>query len=94
MIASCNICQNFQVRQHDLPLEKQPTPDHPWQIRASGLFGFDGKQYMIVTNMYPKLCFVQKIPSAGATSAAIVSKMKDIFAEHGVTDILRSDNGP
>ena len=34
------------------------------------------------------------MPSAGATSAAIISKMKEIFAEHGVPDILRSDNGP
>ena len=34
------------------------------------------------------------MPSAGATSAAIIGKMKEIFAEHGVPDILRSDNGP
>ena len=34
------------------------------------------------------------MPSAGATSAAVISKMKEIFAEHGVPDILRSDNGP
>ena len=34
------------------------------------------------------------MPSARVTSAAIFTKMKDIFAEHGVPDILRSDNGP
>ena len=34
------------------------------------------------------------MPSAGATSAAIISKMREIFAEHGVPDILRSNNGP
>ena len=32
--------------------------------------------------------------SAGATSAAIVSKMKETFTEHGVPDVLRSDNRP
>ena len=32
--------------------------------------------------------------SAGATSAAVISKMKEIFAEHGVPEILRIDNGP
>ena len=39
------------------------------------------------------MCFVPKIPPAGATSAAIIGKMKEIFAEHGVPDVLRSDNG-
>ena len=34
------------------------------------------------------------MPSAGATSAAVIIKMKEIFSEHGVLDILRSDNGP
>ena len=33
------------------------------------------------------------MPFAG-TSAAFISTMKEIFAEHGVPDILRSDNGP
>ena len=33
------------------------------------------------------------MPSARVTSAAI-GKMKDLFPEHGVPDILRSDNGP
>ena len=28
MINSCYTCQHFQVRQCNLPQEKQPTPDH------------------------------------------------------------------
>ena len=34
------------------------------------------------------------MPPSGATTAAVVSKMKEIFAEHGIPDVLRSDNGP
>ena len=49
---------------------------------------------MVMTDMYSKMCFVQKLSSVGATPTAIISKMKEIFAEHGVPDILRSDNGP
>ena len=37
---------------------------------------------------------MQKKLSAGATSAAIICKIKEIFAKHGVPDVLRSDNGP
>ena len=61
---------------------------------ASDLFDFDGGQYMVVVNMYSKMCFVWKMPSAGATSAVIISKMKEIFSEYGIPDILKSDNGP
>ena len=43
MINSCNTCQYFQARQCDLPLEKQPTCNCPWQIMASDLFSFDGE---------------------------------------------------
>ena len=94
MISSCNTCQHFQVRQCNLPLEKQPTPDCPWQIMASDLFDFNGGQYIAMADMYSKMCFVQKMPSAIVTSAAIISKMKEIFAEHGVPNVLRRDNGP
>ena len=31
---------------------------------------------------------------SGATTAAVVSKMKEIFAKHGIPDVLRNDNGP
>ena len=34
--------QQFQAKQCDTPLEKCPTPDHPWQTVASDLFDFDG----------------------------------------------------
>ena len=47
-----------------------------------------------MADMYSKMCFVWKMPSAGATSAAIISMMNEIFPEHGVPDVLRSDKGP
>ena len=55
-------------------------------------FYFNGGQYMVMADMYSKMCFVQKMASPGATSAAIISKMKETFVEHQVPDILRSDN--
>ena len=60
---------------------------------TSDLFDFDGGQYIFVAEMCTKMCFVQKMPSTRATSAAIISKMKELFAEHRVPDILSSDNG-
>ena len=61
---------------------------------ASDLFDFDRAQYMVIADMYSKMCFVRKMPSSGATAAAVISKMKELFAEHRVPDVLRSNNGP
>ena len=94
MITSCTTCQRFQAKQCDTPLEKHPRPDHPWSVVASDLFDFDGGQYMVMADMYSNMFFVRKMPPSGATTAAVVSKMKEIFAEHGIPDVLRSDNGP
>ena len=49
---------------------------------------------MVVADMYSMVCFVWKMPSTETTSATTFCKMKEMFAEHGVPDILRSDNGP
>ena len=38
MFNTCNTCQYSWVRQCDLLLQKQPTPDCPWQIMASDFF--------------------------------------------------------
>ena len=73
MINSYNTYLCFQARQCDLPLEKQPTPHCPCQIVASDLLDLDGGQFIV---MYSKMCFVWKMPSAGATSAAIISQMR------------------
>ena len=43
---------------------------------------------MIMANMYSKTCFVRKMPASGATAAAVINRMKGIFAEHGVPNIL------
>ena len=49
---------------------------------------------MVMADTYSKMCFVWKMPSAADTSAVIISKIKGILAEHGIPDVLRSDNGP
>ena len=94
MITSCTTCKRLQAKQCNTPLEKHPRPDCPWSVVASDLFDFDGRQYMVMADMYSKMFFMQKMPSSGATTAAVVSKMKEIFAKHGIPDVLRSDNGP
>ena len=60
---------------------------------ASDLFDFNVEPYIVMADMYSKMCFVWKMSSAGVTSAAIFSMLKEIFAENAVPDILKSGNG-
>ena len=48
--------------------------------------------YLIVSDYYSKFPFVYAITSP-VTSAAVISKMKSLFAEQGVPQRAVSDNG-
>ena len=81
MVQSFSTYQQFETKPCNLPLERQSTPDDPWQSMASDLSDFDGTQGMIVADVYSKMCFLRKRPLPGATAATVVSKMKEFFMD-------------
>ena len=56
------------------------------------LFEFETRQSLIVTDYVSSFGEIDNMTST--TSAAVIRKIKSIFAWHGVPDKLRSDNGP
>lgn len=49
---------------------------------------------MLISDYYTKYPFVRKIPRGQCSSKTIIEMTKQIFSEHGVPTIVRSDNGP
>ena len=43
---------------------------------------------------YTKMPFVRKMPPLQCSSAKTIATMKELFAEHGIPEIIRTDNGP
>ena len=91
---SCSICQELQSKQAKEPLMPTEIPPRPWHTVGSDLFYLDGSEYLLVANYYSKFTFSGKIPPGKSTSKTVIELMKQIFSEHGIPHVIRSDNGP
>jgi len=90
MINSCITCRNNgpEVKQPLRPIE---TPARPWQVIASDLFHFKGKNYLLVVDLYsryPEFALLRSM-----TSQEVIKHLKSIFARHGIPELMISDNG-
>ena len=88
-------CQTCAMNGPSLPKENwaaKDAPTRPWQILGVDLFEFETRQYLIVADYFSSFGEIDNMTST--TSFAVIRKMKLIFARHGVSDKLRSDNGP
>ena len=74
------------------PLIPSPLLDYPWQVVVSDLFELHGKQYLLLVDYFSRYPEVVGLPSA--TSNAVISAIRPMFARHGIPEVLRSDNGP
>ena len=55
---------------------------------------FDGSEYLFIVNYYSKMSIVRKMPTSQCNSAKTITVLKELFAEHGIPEEIRSDNGP
>ena len=67
-------------------------PSFPWQKLGTDLFDYQGAKYLLVTDYYRKYPIVRKLNLS--TSAAVITHLKSVFAEHGIAGTLVSDNSP
>lgn len=73
------------------PLMPTPLPDYPWQVLGSDLFQLRGVNYLLLVDysQYPEV-----VKLTCTTSPAIIAAMKVIFSQHGIPEILQTDNAP
>ena len=91
LVRSCTTCVTT-INQRSEPLIPGELPERPWQKVATDLFELEGKTFLLVVDYHSRYPEVAKLSST--TSAAIIERMKSIFARHGIPEILMSDNGP
>ena len=81
--------------------EDQPTPkeplmsasftSHPWERIATDLFELKGKLYLIVVDCYSRWFEITQLHID--TSRAVIQALKELFAVHGIPDLIIFDNG-
>lgn len=88
-------CETCQVTRH----APAKAPVHPWEwsrepwVRLHIDFAgpFKGQIFFIVVDSYSKWLEVRHVPTTSALSAITV--LRELFATHGLPDVLVSDNG-
>ena len=74
------------------PLITTSLPECPCQVIAADLCTLQGSNYLVVVNYFSQYPEVIQLRSTTFTSVAVA--LKSIFAQHGIPDVLMSDNAP
>ena len=94
VIQACNTCQEFLPQQPRETMIPSDLPPRPWHTIGTDLFLFDDDEYLLIADYYSKFQIVRKIPRGNSNSKTVADLARQVFGEHGVPEIVRSDNGP
>ena len=94
MVEACPTCQQHHPQEPRQPLQSTPAPERPWQHLGADYFSFDGSEYLVIVDYYTKMPFVRKMSPSQCNSARMIAVLKELFAEHGIPEVIRMDNSP
>ena len=89
---ACQTCASHKPYQRKEKLTSLPVPNFPWQIVATDVFEWHGKQYLLTTDSYSGWFEVDELPSLRSTT--IIAKLKQHFSRFGIPATLLSDSAP
>lgn len=92
MVAKCSICLRHQRENQKEPLLPHEVPQRLWKNLGADIFELNSNSYLVVVDYYsnyPEL-FLLKDKTAGS----VITRMKSIFARHGIPDQVVADNMP
>ena len=94
MVEACATCQRHRPQEPRQPLQPTRAPERPWQHLGADFMTFDGNEYLILVDYYSKMPIVWKMPTSQCNAAKTIATLKEIFGEHGIPEIICTDNGP
>ena len=93
LIESCPTCQCHCAQEPQQLLQPTPAPEHPWQLLGAEYFHCEGPEYLVVNDYYSKMPIIIGIHASQCNASKTISGLKELFAEHGIPDILCTTNG-
>ena len=79
---------------HDSCSSQHWPQNIPWQLLITDYFHFGRSEYLVVTDYYSKMPIIRRIPTPQCNASKTISVLKELFAEHGIPEVLLTDNGP
>ena len=91
-VRSCVVCQKNRKIPPGVPMQQWDWPEKPWTlIHVNHAGPFMGKTLFIIVDSHSKWIKAFAIPSTSST--ATIDKLRQVFATHGLPEVLVSDNG-
>ena len=92
LVHKCTTCQEHQHAPVAAPLHPLEFPDGPWEwIHVDYAGPFKGEMLLVVVNAFSK--WFEVAIMTWTTSKATIRRLREIFAQHGLLDMLVSNNG-
>lgn len=91
-IKNCIICQENRPAQSKVMLLPHDVPDRPFQKLSLDIMTFKGVDYLVIIDNYSKWIELFKLSSKKCSE--IINKLKSLFSNFGVPEIIMSDNSP
>lgn len=92
LVRQCSVCQNARNLPPKAPLKPGSWPTRPFQRVHIDFCEKGGDKFLVLIDSHSKWVDVKPIHSTTAQST--MDELRLIFAEHGILEILVSDNGP
>ncbi|XP_049514382.1 uncharacterized protein K02A2.6-like [Dermacentor silvarum] len=92
-VGRCKVCQVYRNAPKPIQQAPRPFPERAWS-RLDVDFGgpFQGVYFLVLVDAFSKWVEVVRVASPSAEST--IACLRNIFACHGLPDIIVSDNGP
>ncbi|XP_064464822.1 uncharacterized protein K02A2.6-like [Ornithodoros turicata] len=91
-VRRCHQCAAIAAQESPVPLHQWEPPEKPWFRLHADFAELHRKHYLIITDAFSK--WPEVVPMAATTATKTMDAMKDIFVQHGLPQVLVTDNGP
>ena len=90
-VKKCHVCQEHQRMPTLAPLHPWENASKPWtRLHIDYAGPFMSKMFLIIVDTYSK--WLEVFPVSTASAEATISKLRSVFATHGLPEICVSDN--
>lgn len=90
-VSRCSACNSLKNHQQKQPLVNHPVPDLPWANLSADIFEWNNCQYLVVVDSFSGWFEFELL--SNMSSSSVISKLKRLFATHGIPEKLMTDNG-
>ena len=91
-VKQCSVCNKYANTNQKEPLMPHPVPAHPWEKLGIDYFTLNGKDFLLIVDYYSK--YPEVLQMTSKTAQATITKLKLMFARHGIPRIVIADNMP